>query len=91
MNAIEILIEKRNELIKQFDKMAKETVLSNLLSHWGYLRVEMANAMENDTNEDAAEKVLSEVRGNANRTDMGFSDAEVVPNKEQQPAAATPF
>ena len=24
MNTIEILIEKRNELIKQFDKMAKE-------------------------------------------------------------------
>ena len=24
MNAIELLIEKRNELIKQFDKMAKE-------------------------------------------------------------------
>ena len=75
----------------EFDKMAKKTVLSNLLSHWGYLSVEMANAMDNDTNEDAAEKVLSEVRGNANRTDMGFSDAEVVPNQEQQPTAATPF
>lgn len=76
----------------EFDKMSKKTVLSNLLSHWGYLSVEMANAMDSDTNEDAAEKVLSEVRGNANSSSMGFSDAELVPdNQQQQQTAATPF
>lgn len=31
-----------------FESMAKKTVLRNLLSHWGYMSVEMANAMNSD-------------------------------------------
>jgi len=72
--------------------MAIKTVLRNLLTHYGYLSVEMANAIETDNNEDAADKVMSEIRGNANKNDMGFSEAEVVPETNNtNVTAGAPF
>jgi len=76
----------------EFDAMAIKTVLRNLLTHYGYLSVEMANAIETDNNEDAADKVMSEIRGNANKNDMGFSEAEVVPETNNtNVTAGAPF
>ena len=66
----------------EFNAMAIKTVLRNLLTHYGYLSVEMANAIDND---DAADKVKEEIYNHANKTDMSFTDAEVVP-ASQQPA-----
>lgn len=71
----------------EFDKMAKKTVLSNLLSHWGYLSVEMANAMENDSNEDAADKVKNEINNNGNIETMDFVET----GSDDSGAAATLF
>lgn len=58
------------------DAMALKTVLSSLLRKWGYLSVEMANAINEDEEQDKADKVLNEIRGNANRQDMGFDKVE---------------
>ncbi|MDM8174761.1 recombinase RecT [Olivibacter sp. 47] len=65
---------------KEFEKMAIKTVLRNLLNHWGYLSVEMANAMQNDSDyqEDVADQVSDEINEKANRKNMSFEDAEVV-------------
>jgi len=75
----------------EFDAMALKTVLRNLLSKYGYLSVEMANAIETDVDEDAADKVMAEVRNNGNSKPMSFDNAEVVGTKinNQQPAAET--
>lgn len=76
----------------EFDAMAIKTVLRNLLTHYGYLSVEMANAIETDSNQDAADKVMDEIKGNANRTNMsGFEDANVVDEKQNGQQQPTPF
>jgi recombination protein RecT len=82
----------------EFDAMAKKTVLKNLLTHYGYLSVEMATAIETDTDQDAADKVMNEIRGNANQKPMGFeegtfTDMGNVNSNQQQPAgpAEPPF
>jgi recombination protein RecT len=80
----------------EFDAMAKKTVLKNLLTHYGYLSVEMASAIENDTDQDAADKVMNEIRGNANQTPMGFEDVsytDMTPqnNANQQQQSSAPF
>lgn len=76
----------------EFDAMAKKTVLTHLLSKWGYLSIEMASAISEDQDQDAADKVMDEIRNNANTSDMGFTEAEVVPNENAQPEkAAVPF
>lgn len=75
----------------EFDAMAIKTVLRNLLTHYGYLSVEMANAIETDTNQDAADKVMGEIRENANRKDMGFADAEVIDTPPNHQPAGAPF
>ena len=41
-----------------FDEMATKTVLRNLLSHYGYMSVEMANAFEAEDNADTAAEVM---------------------------------
>lgn len=62
----------------EFNAMAKKTVIRNLLTHYGYLSVEMANAIETDINQDAADKVMDEIRANGNVKAMGFEEATVV-------------
>lgn len=74
----------------EFDAMAIKTVLRLLLTHYGYLSVEMANAIETDTDQDAADKVMDEIRVNANKKEMGFEDAEVVGSQTNSQTTA-PF
>jgi recombination protein RecT len=66
-----------------FDAMAKKTVVRGLLSHWGYLSVELANAIQTDVDEDAADRVMNEIRGNANMKTTGFDEAEEVATKSK--------
>lgn len=62
---------------KEFDAMAIKTVLRNLLGHYGFLSVDMISAFDSD-NEDVADQVADDVRQNANKEPIGFTDAEVV-------------
>ncbi len=39
-----------------FDAMAKKTVIRGLLSHWGYLSVEMVDAISEDIRSDESER-----------------------------------
>jgi recombination protein RecT len=62
---------------KEFNAMAKKTVLKNLLTHWGILSVEMITALESD---DVSEQVQDEINRNGNSQNMDFQDADVVSN-----------
>jgi len=66
---------------KEFNAMAKKTVLKNLLTHWGILSVEMINAIEND---DVSEQVQNEINEKGNSGTMDFQNAEEVPNGTAQ-------
>lgn len=69
----------------EFDAMAKKTVLRNLLSHYGFLSVEMASAMSSDIESDnIGEQVNNTIHQNANRQEMGFEDAELVNETQVQ-------
>lgn len=72
----------------EFDAMALKTVLSILLRKWGYLSVEMVNVINED--EDAADRVMEEIRGNANKTNMAFAEADVVTDNANQNGQPTP-
>jgi recombination protein RecT len=61
----------------EFDAMATKTVVRNLLSHYGFLSVEMASAMETD-NDEVADRVQDEIRNKANRTSFSFEEAQVM-------------
>ncbi len=84
--------EKDNIWNKEFDAMAKKTVLSNLLNHYGYLSVEMQTAMANDFESDStfSGSVQSEIRDNANQEEMAFDDAEDVTNDPEQNGSQQP-
>jgi recombination protein RecT len=69
---------------KEFDAMATKTVVRGLLGHWGYLSVEMINAMDDDKLADAADRVQEEVKNKANKQPMGFEEADVVEEEQQQ-------
>lgn len=60
----------------EFDKMGVKTVLTNLLTHWGFLSTEMQQALAND--DDLAEKVQEEISSKGNSKPMDFQDADVV-------------
>jgi recombination protein RecT len=72
----------------EFDAMAKKTVLRGLLTHWGYMSVEM---MDTFTEEDAdvATRVMNEISSNANTTDAGFED--VTNNQTAESGEAAPY
>lgn len=60
-----------------FDEMAIKTCLRNLLSHWGFLSVELMSAMNQDVESDSTDqRVESEIKENANKKEMDFSEAE---------------
>jgi recombination protein RecT len=70
----------------EFEAMAKKTVLKLLLSKFGYLSIDMAQAMDGD---DTMDQVQSEIQLNGNK--QNFDAAQVVntqPLQTQQPAAA---
>ena len=50
----------------------------NLLGHYGFLSVEMISAYDSDTDMDVSDQVSDNVRQNANKDPIGFTDAEVV-------------
>lgn len=62
----------------EFDAMAIKTVLSILLRKWGYLSIEMIDAMNDDEANDATTRVQNEINRNANTENIGFDEAEVV-------------
>lgn len=71
------------------DKMAIKTVLTQLLTHWGFLSTEMQQAFSTDP--DLADQVQDEIKQKANNKPMSFNnvpDAEEV--KAEEPQAA-PF
>jgi recombination protein RecT len=63
---------------KEFDAMAIKTVLRNLLSHYGFLSVDMVTAIDTDPDQDVSDRVREEIRQNGNGTTMGFEEAEQV-------------
>lgn len=66
------------------DKMGIKTVLTLLLTHWGFLSTEMQQAFSTDP--DLAEQVQEEIKAKGNAKPMSFSNAEeaeeVVMNNE---------
>lgn len=65
-----------------FDAMATKTVLRNLLSHSGYMSVEMSTAFEAEENTAAADSILS---ANDNNIDITI-EAEVQEDTENEKA-----
>jgi recombination protein RecT len=68
----------------EFDAMALKTVLKSLITHWGVLSVEMANAIDK---EDVADRVQDEINTQGNSKPMHFNnvpEAEIVTNNNQQ-------
>lgn len=63
----------------EFDAMAVKTVLRNLLNHYGFLTVEMANAFEDD------DTVKEEIDNNANKEKIGFAKPIEVTANETYP------
>lgn len=80
----------------EFDAMAIKTVLRGLISHWGIMSTELQTAITDD-DKDVAEQALKEIKNNANKKEMSFSnveDAEEINNNHQvnnQQAAPAPF
>ena len=70
-----------------FHGMAVKTVIRNLLSKYGYLSIEMQQAIENDTEGDTAENRDSLVHENGNAQ---VFDATDVQYEEVSTGAATP-
>lgn len=69
----------------EFDAMALKTVIRNLLSHYGYLSVEMMGSMNADIEADSVgAEVNQTIRDNANKQTMSFDDAVVVEDKETE-------
>ena len=62
----------------EFDKMGIKTVLTLLLTHWGFLSTEMQQAFAADN--DLAEQVQEEIKEKGNSQKMDFEEADVVPS-----------
>lgn len=67
-----------------FDAMAIKTVLRNLLSHYGYMSVEMATAFEAEENTSAADNVIS------SEADVVIEATPESSGEESETAAETP-
>lgn len=82
----------------EFDAMSIKTVLRNLLSHYGFLSVEMATAMNNDIESDNLDNnVRQEIQDNGNKQSIGFEEVEVINDNQgnqednNQPNGKAPF
>lgn len=60
----------------EFDKMGIKTVLTLLLTHWGFLSTEMQQAFAADN--DLADQVQEEIKEKANKTTVNFQEAEIM-------------
>lgn len=67
-----------------FDAMAKKTVVRNLLSHYGFLSIEMATAIDSDNTADT----VTDLSNNANKQTVDFDLAEEVKDNPE-PVKAT--
>ncbi|MGN6491205.1 MAG: recombinase RecT [Agriterribacter sp.] len=78
-----------------FPAMAKKTVVKNLLTHWGLLSIEEANALDAEQEQDVANMVQQEIKQKANGKTMQFDEAELAPEQgadyNNQPAANPGF
>lgn len=71
----------------EFDEMAKKTLLRNLLSKYGTVSIEFANAMADETDE----KVEAEVAEKGNAEELVFDDVnEAIPIEDAEIADAEP-
>lgn len=68
---------------KEFDAMAIKTVLRNLLSHYGFLSVDMVSAIDQDPEQDVSDRVREDIKLNGNTREMGFDEADVVQVNEE--------
>ncbi|MDF2381352.1 recombinase RecT [Nostoc ellipsosporum NOK] len=59
----------------EFDAMALKTTIRGLLSHWGFLSVEMQSALTEE-DRDVADQVMQEIQQNGNKKPMGFTNHE---------------
>ncbi len=66
-----------------FDEMAMKTVLRNLLSHYGFLSVEMMTAMDNDIKAES-EVRDEEIMQHANKEEISVEDVEYEEQKPEQ-------
>lgn len=75
-----------------FDGMALKTVLSYLLSHFGYLSIDMIGAFDADKSQDSLQEHQDDVNLNANADTVDFEDAtaEVVDQETGEVIADTP-
>lgn len=74
---------------KEFDKMGIKTVLTLLLTHWGFMSVEMQNAFEAD--KDLADEVQQEIKQNANMKKADFPDAVMAEDDNNNGQPVTDF
>lgn len=72
------------------DKMAIKTVLTQLLTHWGFLSTEMQSAFSSDP--DLAEQVREEIKDRANQKPMNVNNVQEAEEVKTEPAqAGVPF
>lgn len=72
------------------DKMGIKTVLSLLLTHWGFMSTEMQQAFSAD--DDLAEQVREEIKEKANQKPMNVNNVQEAEEvKTEQPQAGIPF
>jgi recombination protein RecT len=73
----------------EFDAMAIKTVVRGLLGHWGMLSVDMANAL--DTDSDVQDAVSEEIKTNANTKDMNFDHVQEAEQEMEMEGAGPGF
>lgn len=75
-----------------FDGMALKTVLSYLLSHYGYLSIDMIGAFDADKSQDSVQEYQDEMNLNANAETVDFEDttADVVDQETGEDITDTP-
>lgn len=76
-----------------FDEMATKTVLRNMLSHYGYMSVEMATAFEAEDNAGAAAEVMQEEPAAVNsiQVDANVNDAGEEAAGTETPEGVEPY
>lgn len=76
-----------------FDEMATKTVLRNMLSHYGYMSVEMATAFEAEDNAGAAAEVMQEEPADVNsiQVDANVNDAGEEAAGTETPEGVEPY
>jgi recombination protein RecT len=70
----------------EFDAMALKTMLRGLLTHYGFLSVEMMGAISRDIENDTVEDITADfIRDNANKKTMHFDGIDEAETGSQDP------